>query len=258
MAADFCCRTVVEGVRLAPSSVWCRAARRIRAVVAMEMPIDPPMLRSMLKRPVALPISLSGDGGHGHGGHGHKDEAERKAGEGDGNEQRVGADVEVDGAEDERADAEAEEAGAEQLAVVDAGAEEADDRRADERADAARADDQAGGEGGVAENLLVVEGQDGDGDVDAHAEHGDQEAAGAEVAVLEDVQVDQALGMGPGVPDPERRAQTTSAATAQRTQTAPNQSSSWPLSSTICRQPVQTMSRPKPMLSKGPTLAFLM
>ena len=48
------------------------------------------------------------------------------------------------------------------------------------------------------------------------------------------------------------------AATAQRTQTAPNQSSSWPLSRTICRQPVQTMSRPKPMLSKGPTLAFLM
>ena len=121
----------------------------------------------------------------------------------DGNEQRVRADVEIDVAEDEGADGEAEEAGAEQLAVVDAGAENADDGRADEGADAARADDQAGGEGGVAENLLVVERQDGDGDVDAHAEHGNHEAAGAEVAVLEDVQIDQALGIGPGAPDPQ-------------------------------------------------------
>ena len=51
-----------------------------------------------------------------------------KPGEHDGNQQRVGADVEVDRAEDERADAEAEEPGAEQLAVVDAGAENADHR----------------------------------------------------------------------------------------------------------------------------------
>ena len=91
----------------------------------------------------------------------------------------------------------------EQLAVVDARAENAHHRRADKRADAARTDHQAGGEGRVAQNLLIVEGQDGDGDVDAHAQHGDQDAAGAEVAVLEDVQIDQALGMGPRVPDPE-------------------------------------------------------
>ena len=94
----------------------------------------------------------------------------------------------------------------EQLAVVDARAENADDGRADKGADAARADDQAGGEGRVAQNLLVVEGQDGDGDVDAHAQHGDEEAAGAEVAVLEHVQVDQALGIGPGTPDPAEAA----------------------------------------------------
>jgi len=42
---------------LAPISFWCSAARRISAVVAVAIPIDPPMLRSMLKRPVALPIS---------------------------------------------------------------------------------------------------------------------------------------------------------------------------------------------------------
>ena len=142
------------------------------------------------------------DGGGGHGGQRHKDKAQRKAGEHDGNQQRVGADVEVDRAEDERADAEADESGAEQLAIVDAGAEDADDRRADERADAARADDEAGGEGGVAEDLLVVERQDGDGDVDAHAQQRDQKTAGAEVAVLEDVQVDQAARIGPRAPDP--------------------------------------------------------
>ena len=46
----------------------------------------------------------------------------------------------------------------------------ADDGRAEDGSDAARADDEAGGEGGVAEELLIVERQDGDGDVDAHAE----------------------------------------------------------------------------------------
>ena len=50
----------VRGVRLAPISFWCMAARRISAVVAIEIPIEPPMLRSMLKRPVALPISSRG------------------------------------------------------------------------------------------------------------------------------------------------------------------------------------------------------
>ena len=73
----------------------------------------------------------------------------------------------------------------------------ADHRRADERSDAARADDQPGRERGVAEDLLVVERQDGDGDVDAHAQKGNEEAPGAEVAVFEDVQVDQAFGIRP-------------------------------------------------------------
>ena len=94
----------------------------------------------------------------------------------------------------ERADAEAKKPSREQLAIVDARAEEADHGRADKRSDAARADDEAGSEGGVAEDLLVVERQDGDGDVDAHAEHGDQEAAGAEIAVFEDVQIDETPG----------------------------------------------------------------
>ncbi len=52
-----CCNIGSHGDKCAPISVWCSAARRISAVVAIAMPIDPPMLRSMLKRPVALPIS---------------------------------------------------------------------------------------------------------------------------------------------------------------------------------------------------------
>jgi hypothetical protein len=57
---------------------------------------------------------------------------QRKPRDQDWNQQRVGPDVEVHGAEDERADAKADEARAEQFAVVDAGAEHADDRGADE------------------------------------------------------------------------------------------------------------------------------
>ena len=44
---------------------------------------------------------------------------------------------------------------------------------------------------------------------------------------------------------------------AQRIHSAPNQSSSWPLSRITCRQPVHTASRPKPRLSNFPTFAFL-
>ena len=49
----------------------------------------------------------------------------------------------------------------------------------------------------------------------------------------------------------------TSVATIQRTQMAPNQSSSCPLSSTICRQPLQMASSPKPRPSKAPNLGVL-
>ena len=47
---------------------------------------------------------------------------------------------------------------------------------------------------------------------------------------------------------------TTSAATAQRTQIAPNQSSSWPLSRTICRQPVQTHEQAEADVVEGADL----
>ena len=63
---------------------------------------------------------VSRDGGGAHGGERNKDEAEGEAGEQNGNEQGVGADVEIDGSEDERADGKTEKAGAEQLAGIDA------------------------------------------------------------------------------------------------------------------------------------------
>ena len=43
---------------------------------------------------------------------------------------------------------------------------------------------------------------------------------------------------------------------AQRIHTAPNQSSSWPLSRTTCRQPVHRINRPKPRLSNAAGLAL--
>jgi len=92
--------------------------------------------------------------------------AQREAGEQDRHQQGIRADSEVDRPEIERADAEPDESGAEELAVVHVGAQKTDHRRTDKRADAAGPHHKAGG---VAENLLVVERQDGDGDVDAHA-----------------------------------------------------------------------------------------
>ena len=50
---------------------------------------------------------------------------------------------------------------------------------------------------------------------------------------------------------------TTSAATAQRTQIAPNQSSSWPLSRTTCRQPVQTIEQAEADVVEGADLGVL-
>jgi len=38
--ADFCCKTALDAVRFAPISVWCSAARRMIAVVAIAIPID--------------------------------------------------------------------------------------------------------------------------------------------------------------------------------------------------------------------------
>src|SRR5512146_2621429 len=113
---------------------------------------------------------FAGDGGGRDGRERDEYKCEGKAGERDGKEQSVGADVEVHFAEKERTHTEANESRGEKLAVIHARAEDADDRGADEGTNAAGADDQAGVEGGVAEDLLVVEGQDGDGDVEAHGD----------------------------------------------------------------------------------------
>ena len=61
-------------------------------------------------------------------------------------------------------------------------------------------DDQAGGEGGVAEQLLIEERKDGDGGVDADAEHEDEDAADEEIAVFEDLEIDDGVLVAPAVP----------------------------------------------------------
>ena len=69
---------------------------------------------------------LAVNGGGGHGGQWNKHKAESEAGQRDGNEQRVRADIEIDGAEDHGADAESNKTAAEQLPVVDAGTKKPD------------------------------------------------------------------------------------------------------------------------------------
>src|SRR5258708_1866752 len=63
--------------------------------------------------------------------------------------------------------------------------------------DAARANHQTGSESCVAEDFLVVERQDSDGDVNTHPEERYQETSGAEVAVLKHVEIDQAARIRP-------------------------------------------------------------
>ena len=76
--------------------------------MAIAIPIDPPMLRSMLKRPVALPISSREMVEVVMVASGTNTKLSAKPVSMIGNQQRVGADVEIHRAEDERADAEAE------------------------------------------------------------------------------------------------------------------------------------------------------
>ena len=96
----------------------------------------------------------------------------------------VGERVEGYVAEVKGGEAEGAEAEGEKPAGVHFVGEEADDGHSADGSDAARCDDEAGGEGGVAEQLLIEEGQDGDGGVDAYSEEKDEDAAEEEVAVL--------------------------------------------------------------------------
>ncbi len=76
----------------------------------------------------------------------------------------------------------------------------ADDGHAADGSDAAGGDDEAGGEGGVAEEFLIEEREDGDGGVDADAEHEDEGAADEEVSVFEDFEIDDGIFVAPAVP----------------------------------------------------------
>ena len=111
-----------------------------------------------------------------------------------------------DVAEVEGGEAEGEEAEGEQVTGTDLVGEEADDGHAADSAQAARSNDEAGGEGGVAEEFLEEEREHGDGGVDADAEEEDEEAPDAVVAVFEELQVDHWLFFAPGVPDEDGKA----------------------------------------------------
>jgi len=134
-------------------------------------------------------------------GDGDEDEAEGEAGDDDGPEKRPGADAEVDVAEGERHESEDDEAEGEQVARVHLVGEHADDGHGHDGAESARANDDAGGEGGVAEQLLIVEREQGDGGVDRNSEEKDEQAADGEVAVAEDTQADDGGAIAPAAND---------------------------------------------------------
>ena len=71
----------------------------------------------------------------------------------------AGADAEVDVAEAESHEAEDDEAEGEQIARVELVGEKADKRHGDDGADTSRGHDDAGGESGIAEQLLIEEGK---------------------------------------------------------------------------------------------------
>ena len=137
---------------------------------------------------------------------GDEDKAEAEAGDHDGQEQGGGGDGEGGVAEVEGGEAEDGESEGEQVARIDAAGEVADGGQAADGSEAARGDDQAGGEGGVAEQLLVEEGEDDDGGVDGDSEEEDEQAADAEVAVFQELEIDHWLVLAPGVPDEESEA----------------------------------------------------
>ena len=84
----------------------------------------------------------------------------------------------------------------------------------------------------LAEQLLVEEGKDDDGGVDGDAKEEDEQAADAEVAVFEELEIDHWLVLAPGVPDEESKAGDEEEE-GPAIQVAPNQSASWPLSRMI-------------------------
>ena len=125
---------------------------------------------------------LVAQGAGGGDGDGDEDKAEAEAGDHDGDEQGGGGDGEGDVAEVESGEAEDGESEGEEIARIDAVGEVADGWQSADGSQASRGDHQAGGEGGVSEQLLIEEREDDDGGVDGDSEEEDEQTADAEVA----------------------------------------------------------------------------
>ncbi len=131
---------------------------------------------------------------------GDEDEGEAEAGDEDGQEECGGRDVRGDVAEVEGGEAEGDEAKGEEVTGIYFAGEVADDGHAADGANSTGRDDDSGGQGSVAEEFLIEERQDGDGGVDSDSKEEDENAAKAEVAVLEDFEVDDGVFVTPAVP----------------------------------------------------------
>ncbi len=110
MAADFCCSTAVGRREVGAQVGLVQRGAANQGGGGHCDPNRPADVAQHVEQAGGVAHLLAGMRGGAHGGQRNKDKAERKAGEGDGDQQRVRADVEIDGAEDEGADGEAEKA----------------------------------------------------------------------------------------------------------------------------------------------------
>ena len=102
---------------------------------------------------------LVAQGAVGRGIDGHEDEAEAESGDQNRQKKRRGRYIEGDGPEVEGGESEDEEPEGEEVAGVGLVRQITDDGHSADGSEAPRRDDETGGEGGVAEQLLIEEGR---------------------------------------------------------------------------------------------------
>lgn len=145
-----------------------------------------------------VPDFLVGQRGGAEVTDGDKEEAGPESGKNNEEQKAVGAHLEIEEREGVGGETEQEEAKADEPAVVHFLRERTDHGEAGHGAESARGDDNAGGQGGVAEDLLQIERQQRDLNVhhESHAE--DEKATDAEVAIAgDDVEADERSAVSP-------------------------------------------------------------
>src|SRR5580704_15810267 len=128
---------------------------------------------------------------HGDGRERDEDEARASAAQDDGPDERPLGDRKRKMRHPERGPRENYVARRDEPAVVELAGEDSDDGHHRDGADSARTDGDASGAGGVAENGLIEEREDGDEAVDDRAEKTDEDTAERKVAIFENFEANE-------------------------------------------------------------------